>query len=449
MTPATLARYGARAVPRYTSYPTAPSFSDAVGEIDYRAWLAAIAAATELSLYLHVPFCRAMCWYCGCNTTVSAREAPVTRYLDSLHDEVDLVTDALSARMPLRHLHFGGGTPTLMRSDEMIALMAQLRERFDVLPDAELAIEIDPRTLTSDMVAALARSGINRASLGVQSFDAQVQQAINRVQSFETTAKAVSDLRAAGIDSISLDLIYGLPHQSVASCRSTVDQALRLAPARLSVFGYAHVPHFKLHQRKIDETALPDTEARLEQSQAIADALTGAGYVQIGLDHFARPDDAMAQAAAAGTLHRNFQGYTTDSAPVLIGLGSSAIGRLPGGYVQNAVRISDYQKAIAEARLPVARGYAMSADDRLRGAIIERLMCDHRVDIATSCAAFDADPARLLATLDLDPLVDDGLIERDGTAIAVRDEARPLVRFVAAAFDAYLADSGARHVAAV
>ncbi len=449
MTPEILARYGARAVPRYTSYPTTPSFSDAVGEIDYRAWLNVIPAATELSLYLHVPFCRAMCWYCGCNTTVSARAAPVTRYLDSLHQEVDLVTDALPARMPLRHLHFGGGTPTLMRGDEMIALMAQLREAFDFLPDAELAIEIDPRTLTAEMVDALAQSGINRASLGVQSFDVQVQQAINRVQSFESTAKAVNDLRAAGIDSLSFDLIYGLPHQSVASCRSTVEQALRLAPDRLSVFGYAHVPHFKLHQRKIDEAALPDTEVRLEQSQAIADALTGAGYVQIGLDHFARPDDAMARAAAAGTLHRNFQGYTTDSAPVLIGLGSSAIGRLPGGYVQNAVRIFDYQKAIAEGHLPVARGYAMSADDRLRGAIIERLMCDHRVDIATSCAAFDADPRRLLATVDLDPLVADGLIDRDGTAIAVREEARPLVRFVAAAFDAYLADSGARHVAAV
>lgn len=449
MTPDILARYGARAVPRYTSYPTAPSFSADVDEGDYRDWLGAVAARTELSLYLHVPFCRAMCWYCGCNTTVSARAAPVTRYLDSLHHEVDLVTAALSARMPLRHLHFGGGTPTLMRGDEMIALMAHLRERFDFLPDAELAIEIDPRTLTAEMVDALAQSGINRASLGVQSFDPLVQQAINRVQSFATTASSVNDLRAAGIDSISLDLIYGLPHQSVASCRDTVEQALRLTPDRLSVFGYAHVPHFKLHQRKIDTAALPDTGERLAQSQAIADALTGAGYIQIGLDHFARPDDAMAQAAAAGTLHRNFQGYTTDSAPVLIGLGSSAIGRLPGGYVQNAVRISDYQKAIAEGRLPVARGYAMSDDDRLRGAIIERLMCDHRVDIATSCAAFDADPGRLLATLDLDPLVDDGLIERDGTAIAVRDEARPLVRFVAAAFDAYLADSGARHVAAV
>ncbi len=449
MKPETLARYGARAVPRYTSYPTAPSFSPEVGEGDYRGWLGAVAAGTGLSLYLHVPFCRAMCWYCGCNTTVSAREAPVTRYLDSLHHEVDLVTAALSARMPLCHLHFGGGTPTLMRGDEMIALMAHLRERFDFLPDAELAIEIDPRTLTAEMVDALAQSGINRASLGVQSFDPQVQQAINRVQSFDTTARAVGDLRAAGIDSISLDLIYGLPHQSVASCRDTVEQALRLAPDRLSVFGYAHVPHFKLHQRKIDPAALPDTGERLAQSQAIADALTGAGYVQIGLDHFARPDDAMARAAATGTLHRNFQGYTTDGAPVLIGLGSSAIGRLPGGYVQNAVRISDYQKAIAEDRLPVARGYAMSQDDRLRGAIIERLMCDHRVDIATSCAAFDADPGRLLATLDLEALVEDGLIERDGTAIAVRDEARPLVRFVAAAFDAYLADSGARHVAAV
>jgi oxygen-independent coproporphyrinogen-3 oxidase len=438
-------RYADGEVPRYTSYPTAPHFSAAVDEDVYRDWLAAVPPWTELSLYVHVPFCRSMCWYCACHTTVTARTAPVGRYLAALSREIELVADALPTRLAAGHVHFGGGSPTMMAPSEMAALAALLSSRFAIQPAAEVAIEIDPRTLETEMIAALADAGFNRASIGVQSFDPVVQRAINRIQSFETTAGAVERLRRRGIDRINFDLIYGLPGQTIASCLDTVDQAVSLAPDRIAIFGYAHVPSFKLHQRKIDEAMLPDGSARLEQARAMADALVQAGYRQIGLDHFARPDDPLAAAAETGALHRNFQGYTTDACPALIGLGSSSIGRLDQGYVQNVVLISEYQKRVMEGRLPVLRGIAVSADDRLRAAVIERLMCDHKVDLEKVCAQFGADPAQFANLPALEPLAADGVIERHGGLIAVTPEARPLVRSVAAAFDRYLGKGIARH----
>ena len=449
MKPETIARYGARAIPRYTSYPTAPNFSAAVDESCYRAWIGELAPATELSLYLHVPFCRSMCWYCGCHTTVAARLAPVERYLDALSCEIGLVADALPARMSVRHIHFGGGSPTLVPPAEFCALMATLRERFDVAADAEIAIEIDPRTLTCDMVDALAASGVNRASIGIQCFDAEVQAAINRIQTFETTEQAVGQLRRAGIGSINFDLVYGLPRQTITSCIDTVEKALRLAPDRLAVFGYAHVPSFKLHQRRIDGALLPESTARWEQARVIGELLSRAGYVELGLDHYARPDDGLARAAESGCMRRNFQGYTTDACAALIGLGSSSIGRLPQGYVQNSVLISDYEQRVAAGRLPIVRGYAVDADDRLRAAIIERLMCDQRVDLESVCAAFGADPDALARGADLDGLLADGLIERRGLTIQVLPEARALLRVVAAAFDAHLPPQPVRHARAV
>ena len=449
MKPETIARYGGRNLPRYTSYPTAPNFCAGVDEQVYRSWLAALDGGAELSLYLHVPFCRSMCWYCGCHTTVTAREAPVGRYFEALLQEIRLVADSLPARKRIRHLHFGGGSPTLLRPDQLRRLMTVLSDRFDLLGEAEIAIEVDPRTLSEKMAATLGELGVNRASIGVQTFDPEVQRAINRVQSFETVAEAVGRLRRAGIGSINFDLLYGLPHQSLGSCLDTVEKALLLAPDRLAVFGYAHVPGFKLHQRKIDSALLPENSARWEQARVIENALEGAGYVALGLDHYARPGDSLARAAETGTLRRNFQGYTTDSCPALVGLGSSAIGRLPQGYVQNVVLISEYEQRIRKGRLPVFRGYTVSADDRLRAEVIERLMCDQKVDLAAVCARFGADPAALLKSADLDRLLVDGLVERRGLVIEVRPEARPLVRAVAAAFDAHLPGSTARHAAAV
>jgi oxygen-independent coproporphyrinogen III oxidase len=447
LSPELLARYADARVPRYTSYPTAPHFSTEVGEADYRYWLASL-PATDASLYLHVPFCRAMCWYCGCHTTVAAREAPVLRYLECLRAEMELVARYRRDLLLIRHVHFGGGTPTLVPPGHMKLVMQELRNRFRVADEAEIAIEIDPRVLTPEMAATLGSCGFNRASLGVQSFDLAVQQAIKRVQSFEETETAVRLLRANGVRSINFDLIYGLPRQSVQSCRDSIEQALKLRPDRFAVFGYAHVPSFKPHQRKIDGTLLPDSEMRFDQSRAIAGALVSAGYVEIGLDHFALPEDALARAAETGRLHRNFQGYTTDEAEVLIGLGASSIGRMPQGFVQNEVRISEYERLVRECRLPIARGYRFAGDDRLRGAIIERLMCDHRVDLSDLCRDFDADTAQFLASAPLEPFIADGLVEKDGACIKIKSHARPLVRSIAAAFDAHLSDAE-RHSRAV
>jgi oxygen-independent coproporphyrinogen-3 oxidase len=439
MTDAILLRHGEARLPRYTSYPTAPVFSPAVGAAAHARELAGLAPDEPVSLYVHVPFCRSMCWYCGCHTTITARDEPIEAYLAALHAELALVAGLVPSPLPVAALHFGGGTPTIMGPERFGRLMAALRRHVRFTADAELAIEIDPRTLTPDMIAALAEGGITRASLGVQSFDPAVQQAINRVQSIDETAAAVAGLRAAGIGRINFDLIYGLPQQTVESCRETAEAALALAPDRFAVFGYAHVPAFKKHQRLIDEAALPGGAERIAEALAIGEALVAAGYRPVGLDHFARPDDPLAEAAATGRLHRNFQGYTTDDCPSLIGLGASAIGQTRGGYVQNEVPIGRYQQAVAAGRLATARGYRLTADDRLRGEVIERLMCDLGADVGAIAARHGADAAALLDGNDrLRALVDDGVAEIAGGVVHVPARHRFLVRTVAAAFDAYL-----------
>lgn len=450
MQPDLFARYADRPLPRYTSYPTAPHFGAGVNGETYREWLGALSAGAPVSLYLHVPFCRSMCWYCGCHTTITARDEPIARYLDTLHREIELVAGMIPHRLPAGHVHFGGGTPTLMKPAQFIALMAVLRGAFDLDGRSEIAIEIDPRTLAPEMIEALGESGVTRASLGVQSFDPIVQTAINRLQTYEQNAAAVTGLRAAGVAAINFDLIYGLPHQDVGSCLETVQQAAELKPDRLAVFGYAHVPTFKLHQRKIDEAALAGAAERHAQAEAIAGALVDAGYVRIGLDHFALPEDPLAIASERQRLRRNFQGYTTDECDTLIAFGASAIGRLPQGYVQNAVLIGEYQRRIADGRPGVGKGRAFAAEDRMRAAVIERIMCDYRVDLAAVCDDFNADPTTLLTSATcLDALIADGIARRDGNVVALEDEARPLVRVLAAAFDQYLGEGPARHSRAV
>lgn len=433
-------RYADRLLPRYTSYPTAPHFSPETGVDDYAGWLAAVPGDAALSLYFHVPFCRAMCWYCGCHTSVTGRDEPIARYVSALRREIGLVAATLGDKRTVTHIHFGGGTPTLMKPDQFLALMADVRRCFGVAEKAEIAIEIDPRTLTAEMCDALAAGGVTRASLGVQSFDSRVQAAINRVQSFEQTREAAHNLRRAGVLALNMDLLYGLPHQTVLSCIETTQKVLELVPDRLAVFGYAHVPNFKPHQRKIADETLPDASSRHAQAEYIAAVLQTAGYQRIGLDHYARPHDPLAMAARHGTLHRNFQGYTTDGADALIGLGASSIGRLPGGFVQNAVATRDYLKAVEAGHLATAKGYALTQEDRLRAAIIERVMCDYTVDLESICARFGVSPDEVLArsTPALDALVADGVAERSRYTIRVQNQARPLVRAVAAAFDQYL-----------
>lgn len=436
ISPETFARYAAMRVPRYTSYPTAPHFSPAVDQADYRSWLRRIPAGEPTSIYLHIPFCRSMCWYCGCHTTVANRQGPILRYVAALSAEIALVTAVLQAKPALAHLHWGGGSPTLLPPAAIEQLSAQIRDSFELQPSAEIAVEVDPRTLTAPVAEAFGRSGVNRASLGVQTFEPKVQEAINRVQSFETVAAAVDLLRSNGVGAINLDLIYGLPHQTVESCARTVEQAVCLSPDRLAIFGYAHVPSFKPHQRRIDEAALAGERERHEQFQIMAELLVRCGYLQVGLDHFARPPDPLALAAADGALRRNFQGYTTDRCATLLGFGASAIGQVREGYVQNATRIPEYERRIVAGFLPVVRGYKLTGEDRRRAAIIEQLMCAYQADVAGIPAS-------------LDRLEADGLIRRKGGRIEVVEEARPLVRTVAAAFDAYLPNAARTHAPAV
>ncbi len=430
-------------LPRYTSYPTAPHFSPAVSATQYDAWLASLAPGTAGSLYIHVPFCRSMCWYCGCHTTISKQDAPIVDYLAVLRREIQIVAERLERRLPVRHIHFGGGTPTIMAPDELAKLMDLLAARFSLEPDAEIAVEIDPRTLTPAMTVALGRVGVTRASLGVQSFDPVVQRAINRVQTVAQTAASVDGLRAAGVHRINFDLIYGLPHQTLASCRDTVAACVEMAPDRFAVFGYAHVPDFKKHQRMIDEAALPDGAARHAQAEAMADALQAASYRRIGLDHYALPSDPMVGAQRRGSLRRNFQGYTTDMADALLGFGASAIGRLPQGYVQNAIGLGDYATRINAGAPATIKGYVLTDDDRLRADLIERIMCDFAVDVASVARRHNVDPTSLLRMFPrLSALRSEGFVEQQGTEIRVAVDARHLVRTVASAFDAHLEAPG-------
>ncbi len=445
-----VAKYAHARVPRYTSYPTAPHFHPGIDEAAYRGWLAEVAADATLSLYLHVPYCQQLCWYCGCNAQVANRGERVHAYADSLEREITLVAEALGAKRRVSHIHWGGGTPTMLSADDFRSSTAVLRACFAVTPDAEIAVEIDPRTLDHAKAAALGDAGVTRASLGVQDLTPEVQTAINRFQPLEQVAEAVSQLRASGIGAINFDLMYGLPHQTETASAHTVDQVVALEPDRVTVFGYAHVPWMKRHQRMIDEDALPDASARMAQADAAADRLVAHGYRRIGMDHFARPDDPMARALDEGRLYRNFQGYTTDGADALIGLGVSSISALPAGYAQNTDDLKRYREHIDTDRLPIARGVALSDDDRLRRAIIERLMCDHTVDLAALCAHFACPGSVIAGAHDaLRELVDDGLVEVDAETIRVTAAGAPFIRSIAACFDAYLQPDTQRHAQAI
>ncbi len=437
-------------VPRYTSYPTAPHFHPGIDGATYREWLGQLDPSQPLSLYVHIPFCDTLCWFCGCHTTVVNRYAPVAEYCELVLQEIDLVADALGTPRRVSHLHFGGGSPTMLTLDDIARLNTALRKRFEFDADAEFAIEIDPRGFTQEMASAFAAAGLTRASIGLQDCDPIVQRAINRVQSDAETARVVHMLRELGVKSLNLDLIYGLPYQTIDCVRRTVDFAVSLAPDRLAVFGYAHVPYFKKHQQLIPESALPGLEERLRQSEEIRARLCASGYAAIGLDHFAKPSDTLAVAQRNGRLARNFQGYTTDDAPALIGLGASSIGSLPQGYVQNAPDVPTYRAAISASRLATARGVKLSDEDRLRRHVIERLMCDLKVDLAASIAGFGLPRQILDGSIEaLADLRAAGAVKLAGNVLTVADAWRPAVRVVCAAFDTYLRTGAARHSLAV
>jgi oxygen-independent coproporphyrinogen III oxidase len=437
-----------RTAPRYTSYPTAPHFAS-IRANTYASWLGDLQKSDTLSLYLHVPFCQSICLYCGCHTKAVRRSEPVDAYVERLAREIDLVADHTGCRR-IVHLHWGGGTPSILGPDRLRNLVARLDVRFDLAAVREHAFELDPRYVTKELAAALADIGVTRASLGVQDLSAHVQQAIGRVQPFSVVQRAVDTLRDIAIHEINIDLMYGLPDQSVHDIRRNVTLVHELKPQRLAVFGYAHVPWIKRHQRLLDEVSLPASAVRFDQATAAHETLTSLGYEPIGLDHYAVPRDSLAVAARARTLRRNFQGYTTDDASALIGIGTSAIGRLPQGYVQNASDTSNYSRAIMSDCFATAKGLVLSTADRIRGRLIEELMCHLECDIGEILDEYNGIQDLFEQELEaLLPFVADGFLRIDGNRIIVEESGRPYLRLIASTFDAYLHNPHVRHSIAV
>ncbi|MEO0360873.1 MAG: oxygen-independent coproporphyrinogen III oxidase, partial [Pseudomonadota bacterium] len=381
---------------------------------------------------------------------LARREGPIAAYARTLIREIALIADRLPARMSVSHIHWGGGTPTALAPADLALVMAAVRGRFDLADGAEIAIEGDPRTLTEPMAERIGALGFTRASFGVQEFDPKVQIAINRIQPPAMVAEAVERLRKAGVAGVNFDLIYGLPHQTERALRETIRLAAEMRPDRIALFGYAHVPWMAKKQRLIDEAALPGAAARMGQAAAAASALKAAGYLQIGLDHFALPEDGLARAAAEGSLRRNFQGYTTDAAETLIGFGATSIGRSRFGYVQNIVETRAWTRAVEAGEPPIGKGLALTEADRLRAFVIDALMCAGKADLSAAAARFDA-PTRWWADAEpeLEAFEADGLIRRDGSCVSLTPAGEPLRRVVASAFDAYLPKRAARHSVAV
>ncbi|CAN5497526.1 oxygen-independent coproporphyrinogen III oxidase [soil metagenome] len=434
----------AAALPRYTSYPTANHFVPSVGPADYRNWLAGLADDSALSLYLHIPFCNEMCWYCACSTKATRRYEPVARYLDTLEAEIATVAGLVPRRHRVSHLHWGGGSPDILSAADISRLGDALKGSFHLDAATEFAVEIDPRLMTADKADAMVGAGVNRISIGVQDFDPVVQAAIGRMQSYEVSKASLDLFRDRGVTSVNMDLVYGLPHQTEASLSRTIAQVIELLPDRIAIFGYAHLPQRARNQRLIDETALPGPMQRFAMARRLTSQLTRAGYVQLGLDHFARHADSLATLP----LNRNFQGYTTDGAETLIGLGASAIGKMPQGFVQNAVTVADYSGRVAHNGLATARGWTLTDDDRLRAFVIERLMCDFAFSFAAIVANFgDAAAHALLREADALVAGDvDGFLARTDDGFKLTPRGRPFVRNICARFDAYLNPvSGAKH----
>ncbi|MFZ9948717.1 MAG: oxygen-independent coproporphyrinogen III oxidase [Gemmobacter sp.] len=433
---AALGLFDAR-VPRYTSYPTAPQFGAAVGPEAFAGWIGAIPPGSQISLYLHVPFCRRLCWFCACRTQGSPTDRPVLAYAETLAAEIAMIGRLLPEGVTLSRLHWGGGTPTMLPPAEIRALSRAIATIAPMAPGAEFSVEIDPGEIDAPRLDALAEAGMNRASIGVQDFDEAIQKAIGRDQSFEITAEAVAGLRARGIASLNADIVYGLPHQTAERIAASVQKLLSLSPDRVALYGYAHVPWMSRRQQLIPSEAIPRAEERLDLFEVARALFDWDGFVPVGIDHFARPADGLARALAEGRLRRNFQGYTDDAAPVLIGLGASAISRFPQGYAQNAAATSDYARAIREGWLATARGHAFSGEDLLRGRMIEMLLCDFAIDRAAILRAFPQAQRRVDALLSEAAARFAGMVALDAQGLSITHRGRPLARMIACVFDGY------------
>ncbi|QIE44982.1 oxygen-independent coproporphyrinogen III oxidase [Pseudohalocynthiibacter aestuariivivens] len=427
-------------VPRYTSYPTAPVFTPGVGAVQQAQALAALDPSEPVSVYLHIPFCERLCWFCACHTQGTKTLSPVESYIGTLERELATLRDAIPTGLRMGRMHWGGGTPTILPPELIHRLAQAVKAVIPPTDDCEFSVEIDPTMVDRGKITALAEEGMNRASIGIQDFDPLVQAAIGRIQPFDITRACVDDLRAAGVRSLNADLVYGLPHQTAARLDDTVSQVLDLAPDRIALFGYAHVPWVSKRQKLIDESALPREMDRYTLAELAAQRFQDAGFDAIGIDHFARPDDGLARAATSGKLRRNFQGYTDDTCGTLIGLGASSISRLPGGYIQNAAATPAYVQRVEAGQLAGARGHMMTAEDRLRARAIEMLMCNFTIDRVALLDRFGP------VAGSLDPCITrlseqfGDLVTVSDTSLSIRPAGRALTRIIAARFDAHSAD---------
>ena len=445
-----LARHGLfdSRVPRYTSYPTAPQFGAEIGHGVFSGWIDSIPAGSAISLYLHVPFCRRLCWFCACRTQGTKSTDPVIAYVQTLKQEIALLKRHLAPGVTLSRLHWGGGTPTMIPPDLIRDLAETIFDMAPLAPNGEFSVEIDPNEVDAPRLDALAAAGMNRASIGVQDFDPEIQRTIGREQSYELTKSVADMIRDRGVQSLNADILYGLPHQTTLRIAQSVQKLLTLSPDRVALYGYAHVPWMSRRQQMIPSDAIPKPEERLRLFDVARRLFTRDGYAEIGIDHFARPDDGLAIAAATGHLRRNFQGYTDDTAPILIGLGASSISRFPQGYAQNASGTSDHTKAIRAGQFSTHRGHAFAGEDLLRARIIEALMCDFRVSRAEVLRDFATTPARLDDLFAAAKAEFGSFFEVTSQGAAIPPAGRPLTRMIARMFDEY-DHAKAQHSAAV
>lgn len=424
-------------VPRYTSYPTAPHFKPAVDAADFTRWVRDIPAGAAISLYMHVPFCRRLCWFCACRTQGTQSDAPVRAYADVLMQELELLRANLAPGVRLSRLHWGGGTPTLMPPDMMRRVAGAVFDAFPLAEGAEFSVEIDPNEIDEARMDALAESGLTRASIGVQDFDPEIQKTIGREQSFEITAHAIRMIRDRGIASLNTDILYGLPHQTPQKIADSIQKLMALSPDRIALYGYAHVPWMAKRQVMIPDDTLPDAQARLRLFEVARDLLVADGYDEIGIDHFARPGDGLAVAQRAGLLRRNFQGYTDDQAQALVGMGASSISRFPQGYAQNAPATGAYTKAIREGRFSTTRGHVFTDEDKWRARMIEALMCDFRISADEFIRDHGFTPAALAALFAPVKAEFDDMVQLDDSGLSIPEPGRPLTRMIARRFDGY------------
>ncbi len=441
-----------RAIPRYTSYPTAPHFSDKITNIAYKSALQTLPDGQNLSLYIHIPYCDTLCWFCGCHTKITQKYQPIAQYLTALKAEMTTIAGLFNdqeTHLPVTHIHFGGGSPTILSPHDFKGLMAHIKQLFSIKNQAEIAIEIDPRDIKDEMLVAIASSGINRISIGVQDFDPEVQQAINRIQTYDETKQIIDRLKQLGIDKVNIDIIYGLPKQTTEKIIDTAKKSIALGAERIALFGYAHVPWMKTHQKLIKDDDLPQIQQRYIQAESVANLFKNNGFAHIGLDHFAKYDDPMAIADKHHKLKRNFQGYTTDEATALIGFGASSISSLPNGYFQNQPSIPSYIKTANQHEITTIKGIILSIEDHVRRDMIEKIMCNLQIsqtEVIEICIKHNyKNQQKMLELLDnLNNLEADGLVikthdkNQNSQSYKIPATKRAFLRVVAAQFDAYL-----------